>query len=278
MQLLFVYGGTEIAAGDARGLLLDSEQRPIRRVRPAEKEFIARPAFRARRGRSRHPGYEVLAPLVEQLAAEGWRIGTVAAPVRTGGVFRAKLQSGIDRFDLEGALGFGDLEARLPELLEAAARGERWVDLSDGTLGLLPPGWLERWAALGRLGRQRQGLRFGRGQALMLHSVLEEGSVQVDEVFLRIREKLRTFDRLEMAEAPSRFLGELRLYQKLGVAWLDLLADLELGGCLADDMGLGKTVQVLAWLLRRKLLEPPGRVGRPCWWCPRAWFSTGWPS
>ncbi|MBZ0090258.1 MAG: DEAD/DEAH box helicase, partial [Thermoanaerobaculia bacterium] len=40
----------------------------------------------------------------------------------------------------------------------------------------------------------------------------------------------------------------LRGYQKIGLGWLEFLADLGLGGCLADDMGLGKTVQVLALL------------------------------
>jgi SNF2 family DNA or RNA helicase len=40
------------------------------------------------------------------------------------------------------------------------------------------------------------------------------------------------------------------------VAWLALLADLGLGGCLADDMGLGKTVQTIAFLLARRAARP----------------------
>jgi SNF2 family DNA or RNA helicase len=51
---------------------------------------------------------------------------------------------------------------------------------------------------------------------------------------------------------PPGFRGTLRPYQRLGLGWLDRLAELGLGGCLADDMGLGKTVQVLALLLHRK--------------------------
>ena len=43
--------------------------------------------------------------------------------------------------------------------------------------------------------------------------------------------------------------GTLRPYQKVGVQWLQLLAELGLGACLADDMGLGKTIQVLSLLL-----------------------------
>lgn len=40
----------------------------------------------------------------------------------------------------------------------------------------------------------------------------------------------------------------LRPYQEQGYRWLNLMAELGFGACLADDMGLGKTVQVIAWL------------------------------
>ena len=48
----------------------------------------------------------------------------------------------------------------------------------------------------------------------------------------------------------------LRPYQLVGVGWLQFLARLGLGACLADDMGLGKTVQVIAMLLLRKQATP----------------------
>ena len=51
---------------------------------------------------------------------------------------------------------------------------------------------------------------------------------------------------------PASFRGELRPYQLRGLAWLDGLARLGLGGILADDMGLGKTIEVLALLLHRQ--------------------------
>src|SRR5271165_3994795 len=44
-------------------------------------------------------------------------------------------------------------------------------------------------------------------------------------------------------------IGTLRPYQKTGTRWMNLLAGLGLGACLADDMGLGKTIQVLSLLL-----------------------------
>jgi superfamily II DNA or RNA helicase len=53
------------------------------------------------------------------------------------------------------------------------------------------------------------------------------------------------------AAAPPALRATLRPYQLRGLAWLQAMAELGLGACLADDMGLGKTVQLLAFLLRR---------------------------
>jgi superfamily II DNA or RNA helicase len=51
---------------------------------------------------------------------------------------------------------------------------------------------------------------------------------------------------------PRGFAGALRGYQRWGLAWLQDLCGLGLGGCLADDMGLGKTIQVIALHLARR--------------------------
>lgn len=51
---------------------------------------------------------------------------------------------------------------------------------------------------------------------------------------------------IQPVAVPESFQATLRPYQERGVAWLNFLATLGIGGCLADDMGLGKTVQLLA--------------------------------
>ncbi|MEZ4407688.1 MAG: SNF2-related protein [Polyangiales bacterium] len=66
---------------------------------------------------------------------------------------------------------------------------------------------------------------------------------------------LRGAEGLAQGEVPG-FSGELRGYQRKGVAWMTLLASQGLGGCLADDMGLGKTAQVLASLASLKGERP----------------------
>ncbi|MFD7462600.1 MULTISPECIES: DEAD/DEAH box helicase [unclassified Streptomyces] len=58
------------------------------------------------------------------------------------------------------------------------------------------------------------------------------------------------------AEPPAGLRATLRDYQLRGLAWLDLMTSLGLGGCLADDMGLGKTITVIALHLKRARPEP----------------------
>ncbi|MFF6775058.1 DEAD/DEAH box helicase [Streptomyces sp. NPDC012637] len=55
---------------------------------------------------------------------------------------------------------------------------------------------------------------------------------------------------------PPGLDATLRDYQLRGLAWLDLMTSLGLGGCLADDMGLGKTVTLIALHLRRARSAP----------------------
>ncbi|WP_093801363.1 DEAD/DEAH box helicase [Streptomyces sp. Wb2n-11] len=55
---------------------------------------------------------------------------------------------------------------------------------------------------------------------------------------------------------PPGLDATLRDYQLRGLAWLDRMTSLGLGGCLADDMGLGKTITVIALHLRRARSAP----------------------
>jgi SNF2 family DNA or RNA helicase len=50
---------------------------------------------------------------------------------------------------------------------------------------------------------------------------------------------------------PDGLDATLRPYQRRGLAWMNEMVDLGLGGVLADDMGLGKTIQLIALHLHR---------------------------
>ena len=63
-------------------------------------------------------------------------------------------------------------------------------------------------------------------------------------------------ERLRGSERPDEATivgieGDLREYQKRGVAWLQALTGLGMGGVLADEMGLGKTLMAIALLTSR---------------------------
>jgi superfamily II DNA or RNA helicase len=74
---------------------------------------------------------------------------------------------------------------------------------------------------------------------------------EVGELIARLRDHDRPGDaRIVGIE------GQLRPYQERGVAWLQRLTDLGMGGVLADDMGLGKTIQAIALLTSRPQDRP----------------------
>ncbi|WP_326764978.1 DEAD/DEAH box helicase [Streptomyces sp. NBC_01591] len=69
-----------------------------------------------------------------------------------------------------------------------------------------------------------------------------------------LRERI-TADHATIAPPPG-LDATLRDYQLRGLAWLDRMTSLGLGGCLADDMGLGKTITLIALHLHRARPAP----------------------
>lgn len=196
-----------------------------------------------------------LTKLVGQLTAAGWQVEAEGNVIRSAGSFSFSVTSGVDWFDLDGVFDFGGAQAQLPALLAALRKGESFVTLSDGTQGMLPAAWLQKFGFLADLGENETGkVRFKSSQGLLLDALLaSQPNVQWDERFGAWRQKLKAFAGVKPAEAPDQFQGKLRKYQQEGLGWLKFLREFNFGGCLADDMGLGKTVQVLALLQARRL-------------------------
>jgi SNF2 family DNA or RNA helicase len=189
---------------------------------------------------------------VAALTAEGWRVEADGRRFRAASRTQVNVSSGIDWFELQGAIEFGDQIASLPRLLSALRNGEKTVLLDDGSYGLLPVEWLQRFAGIAALAstdEDASAMRFTIAQTSLLDALLATlPEPRVDETFVRIRDELRHFEAITPVAAPDTFKGELRHYQQEGLGWIEFLRRFGLGGCLADDMGLGKTVQVLALL------------------------------
>ncbi len=72
-------------------------------------------------------------------------------------------------------------------------------------------------------------------------------------------EALNNLSALKEAPAGDYLSKTMRLYQKIGTAWMYHLFDNKLAGILADEMGLGKTLQALG-LVQALLTKSKGQV------------------
>jgi hypothetical protein len=171
-ELSFDYDGLLVAETRPGAVAFDAERRRLVRRDVA--------AERAAGARLLQAGFTLLAQygpdtrrelpprklpaVARQLLAEGWRVEAEGKLYRNPGEINVEVESGIDWFDLKGAVDFGDgVVAPLPELLAALRRGEGFVTLGDGTLGVLPEEWLRKYGALAAFGTaEGDRLRFKR--------------------------------------------------------------------------------------------------------------------
>jgi superfamily II DNA or RNA helicase len=190
--------------------------------------------------------------VVRTLLAEGWHVEAKGVRYRQPSGVTVAVSSGIDWFDLEGHADYGGERVPLPALLAAARRGDGFVTLGDGSMGLLPEEWLRKHATLASLGTtEGDRLRFKPSQTALLDALIAaQPEATFDETFARARRELIAFEGVAPADPPASFSGTLRAYQCEGLGWLLFLRRFGFGGCLADDMGLGKTVMVLALFAR----------------------------
>jgi superfamily II DNA or RNA helicase len=262
--LKFVYGDLEVDPWFDTPVVFDRPSRTaFRRDVAAERDAIARlPPLGVRMmadweggGTRMDLAESSLSPLVRVLMTDGWRIEAEGRVYRSPTASTLDVRSGIDWFELHGRIDFGGVTAELPALLAAVRRRERFVRLSDGSMGLLPEEWLantNRLAAIGSV--ETDHLRFAKAQAPLLDAWLAtQPAVSCDEAFATARRALAEFERVQPVEPPRSFRGVLRPYQRDALAWFGFLRQFGFGGCLADEMGLGKTVMVLAALDARRL-------------------------
>lgn len=257
-ELSFLYGGSEVSAGDARAAIVDWERRAfLRRDMAAEHRALVRLLEAGLKVVPSSHGHGLeLAPrdlprVAEPLLADGWAVVVRGTSLRSATPPRLRVESGLDWFEIKGDVDFGGSSVELARVLAALKRGESFVVLADGTHGLIPSSFADTCDSLSDLAQNatHDGLRFLASQALLVDALLAAlPEAATDAAFGELRDKLRSFDRVKSKKEPRGFGGTLREYQRQGLGWLEFLREFNLGGVLADDMGLGKTVQVLALL------------------------------
>jgi superfamily II DNA or RNA helicase len=274
-ELFFAYEDRLVPDGNpARGFFDSGSRRFVHRDLEGEKNAAAlldQLGVKSRRATYVNPEpVRELAPrklptIVRSLLTAGWQVEAEQKMFRRPGSFQIDISSGIDWFELDGKVEYGDATAHLPELLEALHRGEQMVQLSDGSYGMLPEEWLRQFGPLAAMGTMEGGhIRFGRSQAPLLDALLAtQPEIRCDESFAALRQELRRFRGVFPGEQPAGFVGSLRDYQRDGLGWMHFLRRFSFGGCLADDMGVGKTAQVLALLETRRELRAAGELHGP---------------
>ena len=171
----------------------------------------------------------------------------------------------IDWFDLTIRVTYGELVVPLHELRKAILGRQEFILLSDGSLGMLPKEWLDKYALLLKMGQPQEGGM--RLPALHWGILAEAGGGEGLQA--ELEEKKQRWAGLAggagasgggstdgdpagsgrvVWDVPAAVQAQLRDYQVAGFRWMCLLNEMGWGGCLADDMGLGKTLQTLSFL------------------------------
>lgn len=164
------------------------------------------------------------------------------------------ISSNTDWFDAKVQIQFGEQKVTIDEVKKALANKQQFVQLDDGTLGILPEEWIRKYSLLFRVGEGKAGnmklskYHFSVIEELYLQRDEEELSFQLEEKYERLKEN----HSIKEIPAPAHLKAILRPYQESGFQWLNYLREVQWGGILADDMGLGKTIQALSFLYHLK--------------------------
>jgi SNF2 family DNA or RNA helicase len=167
------------------------------------------------------------------------------------------ISSHTDWFDAKVEIYFGEQKITVADVKKALANKQQFVQLQDGSLGILPEEWIKKYSLLFRVGEGKsEKMKLSRYHFSVIEELYENRNEE--ELFFQLEErydKLKEFKNIEPIEAPAHLKPILRPYQESGFQWLNYLHEVRWGGILADDMGLGKTIQALSFIQHIKDLN-----------------------
>ncbi|WP_223608085.1 DEAD/DEAH box helicase [Chryseobacterium sp. OSA05B] len=166
-----------------------------------------------------------------------------------------QITSGLDWFNAKLKVSFGQKDAALKQLHRAIRNRSKFVQLDDGTLGLLPEEWIDKMNEFFRIGEiDCEDLKIPKISFTEISSLFEKEvlSKEIQEELTSYSLQFSSVKNIPQVIVPKGLNATLRDYQHDGLNWLDFLDGFNFGGCLADDMGLGKTLQVIAFILSQR--------------------------
>lgn len=167
------------------------------------------------------------------------------------GSAKVRMENNLLELDFD-SLGYSIQE--LKAILDGYSEKKKYVRLKNGAfLSLEENDELEFVADLARggevdvadLAQGKVALPAYRGIYLeRLLDKLKNTNVVRDKNYKTVIDKFKAPESVDV-KVPRALDNTLRVYQKEGFKWLNVLDDYNFGGILADDMGLGKTLQVI---------------------------------
>jgi len=199
------------------------------------------------------------------LAQKGEELDRVFAPEytdnykqRTKLVRRAKIVAKVeagDGFTLDLRLDAGQTS---DDEIRRAIAAHKYYIVSENDIILVPPSLVDRLslASSALSGERDQSVYPSTRRGVSAAQVADANEI-IGEIADEIEtpaqwrnrvDALKNFSKLRKPPVPEALDSQLRMYQRIGAAWMWHLMENELGGVLADEMGLGKTVQAIALL------------------------------
>ncbi|KLT66773.1 DNA helicase [Pedobacter sp. BMA] len=163
--------------------------------------------------------------------------------------------SGTDWFETKVKLKFGKQQVALKHLHKSIRNKSRFVTLDDGTQGILPETWLQKFTEYFNAGEVTdESILTPKIKFATLNDLYEDALLdgEVKNELQHYKRKFEGTTQIREVAIPEGLNATLRHYQQDGLNWLNFLDDFNFGACLADDMGLGKTIQVIAFFLSQR--------------------------
>ena len=165
--------------------------------------------------------------------------------------FNINLSSGTDWFDMKLDINFGDQKADLKSLQKSLINNTNYVELKDGSIGILPKEWIDKYKKYFKLGQiKKDKIEISNYQFNIIDELYEDltNTPKFLQELYEKKKRLLNLSELKSIAKPKGIKATLRDYQKEGLNWMAFLHENKLGGILADDMGLGKTLQTITFI------------------------------
>ncbi|MCH2209241.1 MAG: SNF2 helicase associated domain-containing protein [Lentisphaerales bacterium] len=158
-DLFFQYQSITLHESDDRQQIYDKKaSATIIRDNEAENQcqnLLRNQKYRWSKGVKEEKGWKILPSrldgTVKKLVAAGWTINAEGKCYRAPVDYEINIQSSHDWFELKADVSFGNESIPLPQVLKAFRQGKEYIELGDGTFGLLPIEWLTNYTVLSEL-------------------------------------------------------------------------------------------------------------------------------